>query len=136
MSLTLQVGKAYRTRSGKKREIIYKKGGRHVSIDPETLEMRVVTTEGIVINGGYQDPLDLTAEWTEKPMFDRALLPVWKAIAMDRNGDWWVYTEVPTQNEKDGVWLSRGGIPLNPDHYPTYVGPWQESLVVFEEVGE
>jgi hypothetical protein len=74
-----------------------------------------------------------------KPAMDRGLLhPASnKAIAMNADGTWLSFSHVPVANathwQKTNIDTVCFRIP--PSRSPNWTGPWQESLLVFEEPG-
>ena len=82
---------------------------------------------------------NIIGPWNPKPVVDWSLYSKWtKAVAMDKDGLWYGYTEIPTK--LSATWelqYSMTGIPpeyapKNADGTP-WTGNWEDSLVVREE---
>jgi hypothetical protein len=111
MSIKFEVGKFYRTRDGRKALVF------NIVSSDEIYPIRVaiiglgstayMRSGRIWVN--KESPNDLIAEWIDADkkginnpiIYDRAKLPAWanKAIAMNANGRWRYFSEVPMRNE-------------------------------------
>lgn len=141
MSLTLEPGKNYRTRDGRKARVICddRDGEPHVIVliaEPRGREcIYGFYPDGNFLISKEENPYDLTDEWTEPPTFDWSVLPAWcnAAIAQDQDLTWRCHIIVP-KKEVIG-WGSGWSISIPKSHAPkNYAGPWQDSLLVREGV--
>ena len=144
MNLSLQVGKEYRTRKGLK--------GRCICDDAKSMNGMYPCVVLIIMGDderayafmksgryhhfGEENDLDLTAEWTKKPVFDPSVLAGWmKSLCLGPSGHWLGSNKVPKLFSDGSGWdIEDMEYVIIPDSLkPTYTGPWQESLVVFTE---
>jgi hypothetical protein len=82
---------------------------------------------------------NIIGPWNSKPVVDWSLYSKWtKAVAMDEDGLWYGYTEIPTK--LSATWeLQYSMISIPPEYAPKnadgtpWTGNWKDSLVVREE---
>lgn len=82
---------------------------------------------------------NIIGPWNSKPIVDWSLYSKWtKAVAMDEDGLWYGYTEIPTK--LSATWeLQYSMISIPPEYAPKnadgtpWTGNWKDSLVVREE---
>lgn len=133
--MKLEAGKSYITNGGKKVRILCTDApGDYsvVAITESGLVLKVTKAGKLYNESAWDHHWDIVGPWVEKPVFDRSLLPSWKAIAMDDDGDWFAYVDIPTQGR--GAWESDEPIKHIPAPYaPKWEGDWKDSLVVWED---
>lgn len=141
--LTIEIGKDYRNRINSKVRIICIDS--KASIFPIIgLVQNIDGTESITTykrNGTFfshsmDADNDLLCEWIDEPPrveFDQSLLPAWanKAIAMDKDGQWYSYPGIPEADTYH--WIINNRIVEIPNNLnPKWDGYWKDSLLVFE----
>lgn len=134
--MTIRLGKYYRTRGGNKARVICLDvaGNAYptlVLIDNGYYEsIYSMTTDGRMPSGNIEDEHDLISEWIEKPEFDWSNAAAWHvAIAMDEDGEWLAYNDVPEPGE--GVWCCCKHLEtIPPEHAPKWTGDWDDSLII------
>lgn len=134
--MKLEAGKTYVTRSGLKVRVLCTDapGGYPVVAMSESGLVLKISEAGRLYNteAACDNHWDIVGPWVEKPVFDRSLLPSWKAVAMDEDGAWFAYTEIPEQGE-DG-WETDGAVSyIRIDRAPKWEGDWKDSLLVWED---
>lgn len=136
--------KFYRTRNGNK-AIVYaihrnQSGGVHGAIFDGG---KWVITHW-ELNGRYFDPVDdhpcsLVSPWEASPIVDFNYFPAHiVAVAMDEDGDWHGFSDIPAANIRDKAWYSSvSGLhdlyctfDLYDDHCPMFSGDWSDSLAI------
>lgn len=137
--MKIEIGKFYKTDKGRKARVICTDSKLSVfnviclvetSVGTETIKH--VDQSGI---GGLGE--SLVSEWIDKPQYFREDLPSWanKAIAMNDNGQWVCFSEIPTAQRAFGIFLigfwHSAAIPNS--HAPKWDGDWINSLLVFED---
>lgn len=141
--LTIEVGKYYRTRDGRKARVYALDGGEMKNI----IHGAILFDDSWIgdawhLNGqarddGHTHVRDLIAPWIDKPSFDRSLLPAWanKATAMDAGNCWYCFSEVPIpQSDSQGNWDGGGWQDTIPREFaPKWTGDWKDSLLTFED---
>lgn len=139
--MNIELNKTYRTRSGQKCRIICvdAKGDRPILglIENKRGGESVIALHELgVETPDNPSPYDLISEWTDPLEYDRSLLPAWcnKAIAMDADGQWNCYEEIPNVGLDENQWSSDGNFNIIPDsHAPKWKGDWRDSLLTFED---
>lgn len=137
--MKIEVGKLYRTRSGRKVRIYATDGGGETPIHgaiyyPELNQWNAnlwgqsgSDSEGIT-------NFDIVSEWGKKLNFDPDCLPkLAKWVAMDQRGNWYWFDHEPFYNGITWVANLRGEI--HPKFAPkNFTGDWQESLFTIDEL--
>lgn len=83
---------------------------------------------------GTTTELDIVGPWTDQLIVDWPAMPRWAvAVAMDDDGRWHHYPNVPVVVEVAHTWSDLvtndyGSIPKS--YWPTWTGDWRSSLVV------
>lgn len=143
--MTIEVGKWYRTRSGRKAFVAARMNGAypfygHVELGGDE-RLEIWSEAGCCDINGSESPLDLIAPLASSPTIDWSKEREWvKAIAMDKDGSWWRYSSPPAA--RDASWVTGGFFhQLHPTEYPTnpdgtpWTGDWKNSLIVRPEGG-
>lgn len=137
-TLKIEAGKFYRTRGGKKVEVL--------AVCPELAQDYQVfalretvsgqkTCNEWTLKGKYihnfprEHECDIVSEWTEEPTVDWPSLPAWaQYVAQEESGHWYWYSEKPPRSSHS--WgTSVGEFGLIPEsHCPVFAGSWADSL--------
>jgi len=130
-TLNFEVGKAYRTRDGRKAVCLtttlsddYPIG---IQIDGSLYR---ATSDGYDYVTKSQSPKDIVGEWVEKPVIDWSTMPAWaKFVAMDSGGYWWWYNNKVTIN--NDYWEQESGYcgRIPSEYAPKWDGDWRNSLI-------
>jgi hypothetical protein len=121
-TLNFEVGKAYRTRDGRKAVCLT------TTLYDNRIGLQVgeilysVTINGMFFTDKSETQNDIISEWIDKPIVDWSLMPAWaKFVAMDDSGNWAWYTSEPNK----GLYMG-GKIPT--EYCPKWDGDWRQSL--------
>lgn len=138
--MKIEKGKFYRTRDGRKVEILKTDAKNpypiigmvtHRSYAHESC--RHWSDNGTYLKSDKENSYDIIGEWEEALDFDPYCLPKWadKWIAMDADREWYCYSEKPAPDDHQ-IWCTDLGgkspeIPLSfsPKNYK---GDWKDSL--------
>ncbi len=134
----IELGKYYRTRAGYKVRIYATDGGVAKPIhgaaqSPEGSWLPCAwTSEGRYMCEGSLHSGDLIEEWVEKPAINWAHIPPWfNFVAMDKDGRWNAFSEMPYVSSDRLEWLAKSGrvLSIPPAYQPQFTSDWTESLV-------
>lgn len=136
-TMKIEQGKFYRTRGGRKARV-YATDGAGKNCMHGALQSNKGWYSSSWQQDGRNNPLfeseyDLIEEWVDKPVFDQSKLPKWMAIAMGPDKKWFAFTEVPAITDHYNNWRCAHGASvyaIPEDSYPTYDGPWEQSLLI------
>lgn len=137
--MKLEVGKFYKTRDGKKVEILktdvkskdYPVIGILLEIDGSEIVKTYTHSGENLINS--TTIYDIVSEWQEPLDFDWSCLPAWcnKYIIMNRSGNWYSYPYKPFFAEDSNVWCCDNGVTIKiPKQYrpKNFTGDCKDSL--------
>jgi hypothetical protein len=128
--MKIEKGKFYRTRGGKKVEVLTNERNHKQSIvimdEYGNIDSRY--RNGTYLNDKSETTYDLVSEWTnpvEIPWID---YPTWcKWVAMDKDGRWFNFTDKPIISNI--YWIGDGACFIPTDYTPSnFTGDWTESL--------
>jgi hypothetical protein len=128
--MKIEKGKYYRTRGGKKVEVLTteRRSKSPIIIMDENGEIEALHQNGMYLDCKSETILDLIAEWTEPIEIPWSDYPTWcKWVAMDKDGRWFGYSDKPTQS--CAIWSGDAVVKIHPDYTPrNFTGDWTESL--------
>lgn len=144
-NLTIEAGKFYKTGNGLKVKMLEIVGEYIVGYFDACVGPRPGIWEhtGRYRFGGSDEPLNIVAPWTDPPAVDWDRFPAHiVAVAMDEDGAWNAYLEVPTTDKANPnatgwyhgpsptnhVYLCAFGV--HKEHRPVFSGDWRDSLAV------
>lgn len=135
--LKIEVGKFYRTKSGKKARIYSTDGnvsdmihGAYLSAEGWKLCFWANNSKAVV-----DDNISIISKWQEPLDFNPFDLPSWaKWIAMEPNKDWYFFMNKPELHDEE--WYSDETYAFIPPQFApkNYQGNWNESLYSVEEL--
>ena len=144
--MKIEKGKFYRTRDGRKVEIL-KTDAKNAypivgSITDSNGHERGCSwrDNGMSLKNAYKSCYDIIGEWEESLDFDPYCLPKWadQWIAMDADGEWYSFSKNPAPDEDHQIWCTDLGgnsseVPLSfsPKNYS---GDWKDSLFNVEQL--
>ena len=138
--MKIEKGKFYKTRDGRKVEIL--------KTDAKNMHPIIGITQhsdgnelcahwsdnGMYLKSAEDNIYDIIGEWEEALDFDPYCLPKWadKWIAMDADGEWYSFSKKPMPDEDYKLWCSDLGgesseisVSFRPKNYK---GEWKDSL--------
>jgi hypothetical protein len=131
-NLKFEVGKAYRTRDGRKAVCLTTT----LSDDDYPIGIQIdgslyrATSDGYDYMTKSQSPKDIISEWVDKPVIDWATMPAWaKFVAMDDTGGWWWYGKKPFIGEINWRSESQYYDEIPKEYAPKWGGDWRNSLI-------
>lgn len=75
-----------------------------------------------------QRSMDLIAPWTDPVPWDWSTTPPWiNWIAMDKNGDWFMYTEEPALDFTGWIGFGQYAVKIPTKYSPKWSGNWKFS---------
>jgi hypothetical protein len=129
-TLNFEVGKAYRTRDGRKAVCLTTTLDNEYPIGVQVgVYLYIVTIEGYHLPSKAETKIDIISEWIDKPVIDWSTMPAWaKFVAMDSDGCWFWYEKEPFIGEVRWQCNSEyyDGIPTK--YAPKWDGDWRNSL--------
>jgi len=130
-TLNFEVGKAYRTRDGRKAVCLTTtlENDYPLGLQIDGFLYRA-TVDGYDYISKSETQNDIISEWIDKPVIDWSTMPAWaKFVAMDRSGVWFWYEKEPIIGES--TWRPEtdyhGEIPS--EYAPKWDGDWRNSLI-------
>lgn len=142
--MKIEKGKFYRTRDGRKVEILKTDAKNAYPIIGITLHSDGYELcahwcdNGMYLKSDEDDSYDIIGEWEEALDFDPYCLPKWadKWIAMDADEDWYCYSEKPEIKSSHKIYLSIGNVIQIPEDFTpkNYSGDWKDSLFNVEQL--
>ena len=145
MTMTIEVGKYYRTRNNQKVRILATDrvspsrpivGLIKFDEDEEKERVYLWTESGHCHSDNVENNFDIVCEWYDPPVVDWSAMPAWaRWVAQNEGGYWYWFSEKPEMvldrtiySDEEGILLKDGGrIPT--EYTPAYSGPWEDSLV-------
>jgi hypothetical protein len=129
-TLNFEVGKAYRTRDGRKAVCLTTTLSYDYPIGLQLYSEFIETTKKGRFYDDSETQNDIISEWIDKPVIDWATMPAWaKFVAMDSCRYWWWYNNKVTIN--NDYWEQKSGccgrIPA--EYAPKWDGDWKQSLI-------
>jgi hypothetical protein len=135
MVMKIEKGKFYRSRNGRKWEVLKTDASCDICViaycDYDRMLIHLYGN-GCYSNDKSESDFDLIAEWTEPIEIPWSDYPTWcKWVAMDKDGIWWGYikkTKIDNMESdcwmgnSDAFWIPRDYTPRN------FTGHWTESL--------
>ncbi len=142
--MKIEKGKFYKTRDGRKVEIL-----KTDVKNPQSIIGMITRSDGhefcaswydngMYFKGAEDNIDDIIGEWKEALDFDPHCLPKWSNqwIAMDADGEWYSYSTKPTLDEEYKIWSSELELSEIPErfHPKNYNGHWKDSLFNVEQL--
>ena len=143
MTMTIEVGKYYRTRNHCQVRILATDRvsptrpivGLVSNSNKEKERVFLWSESGHCHSDQVENALDIVREWYAPPVVDWPAMPAWaRYVAQNEAGSWWWFSEKPKMvldrtiySDEEGIIEHGGRIPAK--YTPAYSGPWEDSLV-------
>jgi len=131
MAMKIEKGKYYKSRDGRKREVLKTdaRSNKIIIYCYENGHLLALHQNGMFYDDKSECDYDLVAEWTDPVEIPWSDYPTWcNWAAMDSDGEWYCYDSKPKASLS--TWINEDFVnAIHPDYQPkNFTGDWTESL--------